>query len=437
MSNPPRYASQDAAQPHPLYFIVRPDTKRLTDNGLKVSLGPLVPLIAVDELPDWCEIIGVPRELKVEETLGLYNLGAVPKDGVYSVAVIPNRGYPHLWADKGNRNSQIATPEGLHNGSQTGIGNDTTNHDLCPDLDHRHQGITIASPSVLASSALSIPPQGAGTKVGWQRTSLNQHQANARPAMREQQQQQQQQQDESTCLATNSSTTPSDISSHQDAVAGVDGAIRYYRRSGTGFCKHWCRHGFCKWGSNCRYVHCMPNSTKDLAKVGLKEFPRWWTAAMNMVLVGRPDSMSPLGIAESYNAQSAAGVVDRRQGTRAMMIHGNMLMGLPTGPNAQAVRPGVEKDPFHPTLARRERETTPLEPRAPRNKHRISTDEALSREMYEGRDGRHDPVNQETETGRAVENTTDSGHRARPVCERPAAGAKNRDNSSAEHLIDL
>jgi hypothetical protein len=66
--------------PGPDHFLVRPGTK----DG---KPGPIVPLIAVDQLPDWMQLVGVPRELDAEQTIGLMNLGIIDKeDGdVYEV----------------------------------------------------------------------------------------------------------------------------------------------------------------------------------------------------------------------------------------------------------------------------------------------------------------------------------------------------------------
>ena len=57
--------SLDKQEARPRYFVIRPDTKRRTDDGVKLEPGAIVPLIAVDQLPDWLEVIGVPRDLYV------------------------------------------------------------------------------------------------------------------------------------------------------------------------------------------------------------------------------------------------------------------------------------------------------------------------------------------------------------------------------------
>jgi hypothetical protein len=53
---------QQKGKPWPGYFLVR-------------TTGEVVPLIAVDELPSGIEIVGIPRSLGLEETIGMLNLG--------------------------------------------------------------------------------------------------------------------------------------------------------------------------------------------------------------------------------------------------------------------------------------------------------------------------------------------------------------------------
>ena len=65
--------------PRPRFFVVRPGFKRQTSNGKIETLpGPIVPLIAVDELPEWLSIVGIPRELAVEQTVSAYATWALP-----------------------------------------------------------------------------------------------------------------------------------------------------------------------------------------------------------------------------------------------------------------------------------------------------------------------------------------------------------------------
>lgn len=58
--------------PWPEYFLVR-------------ITGEVVPLIAVDELPAGIDLVGVPRSLNLEETIGMLNLGLQQSTGSYQI----------------------------------------------------------------------------------------------------------------------------------------------------------------------------------------------------------------------------------------------------------------------------------------------------------------------------------------------------------------
>lgn len=66
---------QQKGKPWPGYFLVR-------------TTGEVVPLIAVDELPATIELVGVPRSLDLEETIGMLNLGLQRSTGgFYQIAL--------------------------------------------------------------------------------------------------------------------------------------------------------------------------------------------------------------------------------------------------------------------------------------------------------------------------------------------------------------
>ncbi|EMR68307.1 putative zinc finger dna-binding protein [Eutypa lata UCREL1] len=65
----------------PQHFLVRPGTIKHTASGPVTIPGPMVPLLPVDQLPEWMDVLGVPRALAVEQTAGLINLGTVAKGG--------------------------------------------------------------------------------------------------------------------------------------------------------------------------------------------------------------------------------------------------------------------------------------------------------------------------------------------------------------------
>lgn len=67
-SNPVPLAQK--RKPWPSYFLVR-------------TTGEVVPLIAVDELPPGTHLIGVPRSLDLEDTIGMLNLGLQRSSGSF------------------------------------------------------------------------------------------------------------------------------------------------------------------------------------------------------------------------------------------------------------------------------------------------------------------------------------------------------------------
>ncbi len=46
------------------YFIIRPENDNLASDGrVQKEAGVIVPLVALDQLPDWLEVVGAPRNL--------------------------------------------------------------------------------------------------------------------------------------------------------------------------------------------------------------------------------------------------------------------------------------------------------------------------------------------------------------------------------------
>jgi hypothetical protein len=72
----PSQAIDIPISPKPKHFLVRPGT-----NGI-------VPLIALDELPKFISLHGVPRSLNLEDTAGMTSLGNVEGEGGYYDVVV-------------------------------------------------------------------------------------------------------------------------------------------------------------------------------------------------------------------------------------------------------------------------------------------------------------------------------------------------------------
>lgn len=256
-------------QPRLDYFIVRPDT----DDG---TPGPIVPLVAVDQLPEWMQLSGVPRELNAEQTIGLTNLGIVDKedDSIFEVrlhhgkirAILnsaddkldshsPGGGKGKAKATKkktathaetkGKSIEKTASEESLP--TSTGSSSSTE-----PGPVEKQQPRTLPAQPMLSASRHNT----ANTAVGTQ-TRHNVSEKSLRPHMTE---------------AKREETQPA-VSKHT--------TITKPDKQPTTFCRHWCHHGTCKWGLQCRYQHRMPATVEGLREVGLKDFPTWYLLMMS------------------------------------------------------------------------------------------------------------------------------------------------------------
>ncbi|KAK3695441.1 hypothetical protein B0T22DRAFT_478103 [Podospora appendiculata] len=65
--------------------------------GVVRERGRIVPLVAVDQFPEWLSIIGIPRELTSEQIVGMHDLGTIAKDeGTYAIQ-ITHTSYSSSW----------------------------------------------------------------------------------------------------------------------------------------------------------------------------------------------------------------------------------------------------------------------------------------------------------------------------------------------------
>ncbi|AEO70121.1 97b3f36b-429f-4098-b919-7b3f35b5a307 [Thermothielavioides terrestris] len=251
----------------PRFFIVRPDGKKPTADGKVNTLpGPIVPLIAVDELPEWLNIVGVPRELTVEQTVGLYNLGTVSKSkGSYAVE-ITHQALPAVRQLPGTLKAIEPKPE-----------NHTT-------ANPPHETTTTRQ-SAAASPETAVHPADR-MKAHWSEAHARAaglvSNTTGSPTPRQQQQQLQPQRSLSAATShpspPRSSTKSSGSSSNNNPASSPNPSPSANPSTRTEYCRHWCHHGTCKWGLHCRYLHAMPATPAELAAVGLRGLPAWWVA---------------------------------------------------------------------------------------------------------------------------------------------------------------
>lgn len=271
------------ARPH--HFLVRPGLTKQTRSGVVIEPGPIVPLIAIDQLPEWLEIAGLPRRLKVEQTAGLSNLGTIARDqDTYEVKIVQKE---ELEQESPPNTPKVAgAPEAATTPGQ-GIANvNTTKH---PDTNVGTKGSvnigrTSGDRDLARLTQLSHQAEHTGVRVA-PNTKATTSGAPERST--------------TTAKSRDSSPSPSGSpyltlpaqepskSTKPDKKAAAPTAGPESSSVALGpspFCRHWCHHGTCKWGFVCRYRHAMPATVEGLADVGLWDFPAWWTAAMGLTL---------------------------------------------------------------------------------------------------------------------------------------------------------
>ncbi|KAH8652792.1 hypothetical protein BGZ60DRAFT_568983 [Tricladium varicosporioides] len=208
----PFLPTTSAKKPWPAYFLAR-------------NTGEVVPLIAVDELPPLLDLVGVPRSLGLEETVGMSNLGIVKKCGrFYRIEI--GREKDEMGGDKEDENvTHIPTK-------------------VQSSLPRCHPPPPTNSPLPSSLSSSSTFPTPVPTPT---------------PA---------------PCPSPK--PTPGATAPRYHPTQGSSSQVGPIQSPQIQLCRHWCTHGICKWGQNCRYRHIMPMTLPGLREVGLSNWPGWW-----------------------------------------------------------------------------------------------------------------------------------------------------------------
>lgn len=299
--------------PSPEHYLVRPGTK----DG---NPGPVVPLIAVDQLPDWMQLMGVPRELDIKQITGLTNLGIIDKDDddIYEV---------HLHSDK--IRSILEETEGAVSSSsparQARAKNTDIDESASPEAKNKTETskedvqVTTNSPLLpgqylTAQYQISPSSQGKQDGNGSEPGTTNSpspasvhEDSTARP-------QKQQDPVHPGLGASRHNTIDNTVDNTVAVPAGRDDkpirphmtqamrdkphptAIQRINtkgksravKSNKAVCRHWCHHGTCMWGMDCRNQHRMPTTLEGLREIGLKDFPTWYRLLMSGAGGGTP-----------------------------------------------------------------------------------------------------------------------------------------------------
>ncbi|OAA56561.1 zinc finger DNA-binding protein [Niveomyces insectorum RCEF 264] len=298
------------------YYIVRPGrTTVLPSGGLAQAPGRLVPLIAVDQLPDWINIVGVPRVLQPAEAVGMVAIGGYERWGradvleqavqnggqgeddleqtedvttVFEVCLRPenilaNReelpaaaarghtdGASHTAAaaahDEGPTahpvpTTELTAPEGSDHGDQTTPTKPADDKDRAGPTDTMDRANMTNMTDTAVDYALAA--KIAADWQHWQATN-----ASGGSSIR------------GRSRSRSSSTHGSLFAS---ATNGAEPRSRGPRRKpGTPRlpCKYWCHRGACAYGDSCKFVHIMPTTPEGLQAVNLAGLPAWWTRAV-------------------------------------------------------------------------------------------------------------------------------------------------------------
>ncbi|KAM0564399.1 hypothetical protein ACHAPJ_000612 [Fusarium lateritium] len=218
----------------PQFFLVRPGAEQITSTGqILVQSATAVPLIPADLLPEWLEVIGVPRSLSPDETKEMGNLGVFHAETkTYKLRFAP------ITEDEAcAREKSPARPSVEPSSSSV------------KESDKNKPTTSTSSPG---SKSKLKPAQG---------LSSSRH----NPNNQQQQQQQSTQPVQAPPPAPPKETSPSPNTTTPSP------------------CRHWCHHGVCRWGLACHYEHSMPTTPAGLAEVGLLRVPDWWLQARGLM----------------------------------------------------------------------------------------------------------------------------------------------------------
>ncbi|KAJ4420064.1 hypothetical protein N0V82_004636 [Gnomoniopsis sp. IMI 355080] len=304
--------------PSPQHFIVRP--------GPAGRGETIVPLIALDQLPDWIQLTGVPRQLDVEQAVGMINLGLLAGDGIslYEVrlradrirAIMRGKAEEEEEERRLGTEDSISKKERISEEPTSGFVKQVDKVGVEGSLNKALEDIQEETvfPEETAPKATEAVPPPLFSKARAQDEEPEVTSAEMVPSCPRKQNKAMKQQHEGNAdinidkpptepmlNASRHNTAPKaagdkpakrtkpirpDLTEEmQDTQAGrvVFPCIKdkiFGTNSDRNYCRHWCHYGTCKWGSECRYQHRMPTNEEDLQDVGLKNFPTWYLLMM-------------------------------------------------------------------------------------------------------------------------------------------------------------
>ncbi|WYZ42839.1 hypothetical protein EsH8_VI_000538 [Colletotrichum jinshuiense] len=328
----------DGSHPWPKHFILREGSPDGTP-------GAIVPLIPVDLLPEYVDILSVPRNMTIEETTGMSNLGTFSKpEGHFQLHFSPQ---PHAGRDGPAVLTTLGDyDEHMHLGK------------TCPPREPKHELARPPEVAMWASNCLGGKPQPAPPwptpapprVLDWAEDtetvstdnfsvaeisppdSSTSSSASNYKREQSQKQQQHQQQRPATEIADRmlklGYAMPAQIAAHskntkapapastpaQSNSSGTGGSKKPAKagkqkvaRPAGSLCRYWCHTGQCSWGNECRYTHQMPVTLEGLADVGLTGLPAWWRKAAGLPTEGTIDMRIFAGAVTAASASGSSG----------------------------------------------------------------------------------------------------------------------------------
>ena len=302
----------------PDYFLVRPGM----EDG---KPGPIVPLIAMDQLPDWMQLAGVPRELRPEQTNGLTNVGIINRedDDIYEVRLHHDKIRAIL---KATTTRSLSGQEGQARDDDSRFGtmsrpNSAPVHEESATKVQGKQSLQRAERMLSASRHSGVGNVARGGKP-------------IRPHMTQ-----------AMYDKAQPRVVPCSSSGIRDRPQVITGS------PGTAFCRHWCHHGTCKWGWNCKFQHRMPTTAEGLREVGLRGFPTWYLLLMRgggvLPSMAASPSFGPDDLFEGFGVNNHPGTTDMtippaQQHTQPSLMDVHLMQGhmsaLLAGPSAMSNR---------------------------------------------------------------------------------------------------
>ncbi|KAI0874116.1 hypothetical protein GGS24DRAFT_460641 [Hypoxylon argillaceum] len=310
----------------PLYYIERPGITHHTASGTVTSPGPSVPLIAIDQLPTWVDVLGVPRELNREQVINLSRLGVAPKGKPYEVYITPALSSgPNIRGSQMNptarpfvsQRSQVSRGENTMSSNGRQIKDGTASASMPGNSIGGHPPIGLQQ-RMASPAPLNLAPENPYPvlyKVGSDKTrstvqrrkDLAEHpaerllQASKTSDLRHTKEagynplSSVSSRSSSFSSSTTTVTTkrPNMSTSQRGLNSNVSSNKNKSRASATQktnkphkskiHCRNWCQHGTCRFEKKCRYLHEMPLTAQGLREAGLADYPSWWVVHLELM----------------------------------------------------------------------------------------------------------------------------------------------------------